>query len=441
MDGELEGLICEAERRAEHLIALCRILVAVSLGVILYFAVVGRAQTWEILASPQLVFAWVTLGCYALIGALSHFLSEPSRFRRWYAYVFVLFDTAFVAISLHLALKNTHLTTGYVAALPTAWLIPVIIAFGAMRYSVRLQVLTAVLLILGIIWAGAPTLTQDTDASLVRSIQGMFSHTANEMRLAMLIVACSVIALASSRTRRLLHMAIEQGRRRRSLTKFLPPKVASIIESRDSGEVRRGRRQHVVILFVDIRDFTRRTEAMAPEAVSAFLARYRAELRRASERLDGIIDKFVGDGAMIVFGVPSPQPTDAALAIACARDICARMADWSKEMIAANEPPLRVGVGIHAGEAFVGAVGDDERLEFTVVGDTVNVAARVEEMSRTLKADIVATEPVLREAGVAVAEWTEQGTVAIRGRSEPMTLYSLGGAAAACVPEALTEAR
>ncbi|MCF3936224.1 adenylate/guanylate cyclase domain-containing protein [Acuticoccus sp. M5D2P5] len=437
MGDEFDDLILEAERRTERLIALLRVLIAVSLGVVLYFAVIDDAPDWSILRSTAILVAWATLAVYAVIGIVARLLSRRGRFRRYYALVFAVLDVVFVVFSLHLSAVNWGLTSAYLAALPTAWIVPIVIAFGAMRYSVWLQVLTGFLLLLGIAWASAPTVTGSIfviDAVPPGSLAGMFGEIGNSLRLAMLLLACTVITVASARTRRLVHLAIEQGQRRRSLTKFMPPKVAEIIESRGAAELRAGRRQQVGVLFVDIRGFTARTERMPPEAVSAFLTHYRAELRKAADQSGGVIDKFVGDGAMIVFGVPKPHESEAALALECGRDICRRIAAWSDALVASGEEPVRVGIGIHCGEAFVGAVGDEERLEFTVIGDTVNVAARIEDLSRTLKADIVATAPVLAEAGEAGGAWRELTEVAIRGRSEPVTIYATG-----CAPCSIAE--
>ena len=115
----------------------------------------------------------------------------------------------------------------------------------------------------------------------------------------------------------------------------------------------------------------------------------------------GVVDKFVGDNALIVMGVPEAQDDDAARTLACARTLLARIAAWN----AGPTPPplagapLRIGIGAHFGPAFVGAVGTDERLEFTVLGDTVNVASRLEQLTRETDGGLIASAPLLAAAG------------------------------------------
>ena len=131
------------------------------------------------------------------------------------------------------------------------------------------------------------------------------------------------------------------------------------------------------------------------------------------------MDKFVGDSAMVVFGVPEPGPHDAANALDGARAILNAVASWNDERGAASDDAVRIGVGLHWGEVFCGAVGDASRLEFTVLGDTVNVAARLEEATKRAGLPLVVSEKLLTAAGVdATARdgWIEQPDTTIRGR-------------------------
>ncbi|MBJ3775191.1 adenylate/guanylate cyclase domain-containing protein [Acuticoccus mangrovi] len=425
----MRRLVYDAERRAERVIGIIRILMACGLGVILYLTMAGVAPPAHLPVSKQVSLAWVTLAGYAALGVLAIVLSFRPLFRHAFIFLFVTADAVFLAMSLDASLSNSGLTRNYLTALPGVWLLPIILAFGAMRYSPWLQIWGLVALIGGLVIVGVPTTSEWTLPPSTTILTSLFAHPPNIMRSAMILMACIVIALAAGRIRGHLREALEEGLRRRSLTKYLPPKVAALIEERNSHELRTGRRQPVVVMFVDIRGFTRRSEAMAPEAVGRFLSRYRAALDAAATQCGGIIDKFIGDGAMIVFGVPDPQPDDAVRALDCARIISAAVAEWSAACVAAGDPPVAIGIGINAGEAFVGAVGDDARLEFTVVGDTVNVAARAEEETRAQHAEIIATDAVLVAAGerdgATAAGWRALPPTPIRGRSAPVALWML----------------
>ncbi|MEO1104980.1 MAG: adenylate/guanylate cyclase domain-containing protein, partial [Pseudomonadota bacterium] len=199
------------------------------------------------------------------------------------------------------------------------------------------------------------------------------------------------------------------------------------IEARAATELRQGHRQRVAVLFVDVRGFSQRAEGLSPEAVSAFLSTYRAALRAAADAHRGVIDKFVGDGAMIVFGIPEPGKRDAADALACARSILARVATWSAALEERGETPVSVGVGLHIGEAFVGAIGDDTRLEFTVVGDVVNIASRMEEATKTVGAPLVATAEFLAAAGERTRAWRALQDFKVRGKTAATEAFASDG--------------
>jgi adenylate cyclase len=115
-----------------------------------------------------------------------------------------------------------------------------------------------------------------------------------------------------------------------------------------------------------------------------------------------------------VFGILQPEPDDARCAILCAREIIRLVARWNAKR--RFDPPVRVGIGLHTGEAFCGVLGAQERLEFTVLGDVVNVAARMEQMTKRFGTSLVATEATVVRAG-ETGEWQEVGREAPRGRS------------------------
>jgi adenylate cyclase len=123
-------------------------------------------------------------------------------------------------------------------------------------------------------------------------------------------------------------------------------------------------------------------ETMKPNQRGAFLSEFRGRLAAPVFQNEGSIDKFIGDAALVVFGVPLPRPDDAARAVTCALQILDAIEQWSDERERAGLAPVKVGIGAHYGEVFAGALGDDQLLEYTVIGDTVNVAERLERLTR-----------------------------------------------------------
>jgi adenylate cyclase len=250
----------------------------------------------------------------------------------------------------------------------------------------------------------------------------------------MVLLAGLVLVLAAARARALLRRAIDEERRRTNLTRYLPPEIAGWLAETSVEELRRGRRQAVAVLFTDIRGFTERAEAMAPEDLGRFVAEFRRRVSLAAGRHGGVIDEFVGDSAMVVFGVPTPGPADARDALRCARGLLAEVAGWNTSRAAAGLEPVRIGVGVHCGEVFCGAVGDEGRLEFTVLGDTVNVAARLEQATKAAGFALIASRELLDAAGEDAASepgWTPLPVAPLRGRHAPVRLFGAGGGPAA----------
>jgi adenylate cyclase len=182
-----------------------------------------------------------------------------------------------------------------------------------------------------------------------------------------------------------------------------------------------GRRQQVTVLFADIRNFTSMSESMAPEAVVDVLNLYFTEMVDLVFKYQGTLDKFVGDALMAVFGVPLPIPQAATQAVKCAL----AMQRHLKQMQAAGLTPIQgMRIGINTGDAIVGNIGSTKRMDFTVVGDVVNVAARLQELAKELEADTLISAATFRELEGQFEAVPGPATV-LRGRKEPTPVYRL----------------
>jgi adenylate cyclase len=168
---------------------------------------------------------------------------------------------------------------------------------------------------------------------------------------------------------------------------------------------------------------------MAPERSLTLLRRFHALVEEAVFAEEGTLDKFLGDGALATFGVPEPRPSDAADALASAKRMAASVAAWRVED---PEAPT-VAIGVHHGRLFLGDVGGRRRFEFTVIGDTVNVASRLEGMARDLGAVILTSDACIRRARgagergqAAVEDFEALPPQPIRGRTEPLAVWAWG---------------
>lgn len=178
-----------------------------------------------------------------------------------------------------------------------------------------------------------------------------------------------------------------------------------------------GQRSQAAILFADIRGFTSLCERSRPEQVMDLLNRYYAEVAAAVHHHGGAIDKFIGDGVLATFGVPQPLPQPARNALEAAQDLLLRLQRCSEELRARGQPALEIGVGVHVGEVLAGYVGTRKRRDFTVIGDTVNTAARLQGLSRTLGYPVICSHEVAAAVGFS-GGMQDLGPQAVRGRAE-----------------------
>jgi len=192
-----------------------------------------------------------------------------------------------------------------------------------------------------------------------------------------------------------------------NLSRYLPSEIAKLLA--DEGlDAMRAKRRPAAILFMDIRDFTASVQTMPPDALFEFLQAYRTLISRIIEEEGGVIDKFIGDGVLAVFGTVRQSVTDAADAVRCAQRLVAAISAWNAERAGRGEPGVRIGIGIHYGEIVVGAIGDEHRLEYTVLGHAVNVASRIERLTKKHAIPLLISQETLAtaaESGISFDGW------------------------------------
>lgn len=190
-----------------------------------------------------------------------------------------------------------------------------------------------------------------------------------------------------------------------------------------------GREREVAVLFCDIRDFTRITSSSLPFDTVFLLNRYFAVVGRAVELAGGRLDKFIGDGAMAIFGLETEPETACRQALEAAKEILEGMDRVSRELDQDLVQPLRVAIGIHSGPAIAGTMGYGRTMNVTVIGDTVNVASRLETLAKDLDAAIVISRRAAEQSKLELRGYAFQ-QVEIRGRAAPLEVCVIGPMAA-----------
>ena len=245
----------------------------------------------------------------------------------------------------------------------------------------------------------------------------------------------AVAAIASAGIVEGLHVAAEQARRRRlerqraNLGRYFPPLVVERLAGADR-PIRLDRTQPAAVMFVDIMGFTKVSEALPPDRALALLRAFHGRVERAVFAHGGMVDKFVGDGALACFGVPDESPLAATAALAAGRDLLQDLDRWRAERRIAGEAPIRAGVGIHYGPVLMGDIGGDRQFQFTVIGDVVNTASRIEALTRSYDTDLIVSEALLAALDPAAAPALTAGLepmapMRVRGREEVMRLWRL----------------
>ncbi|MGE3933115.1 MAG: adenylate/guanylate cyclase domain-containing protein [Rhodospirillaceae bacterium] len=202
------------------------------------------------------------------------------------------------------------------------------------------------------------------------------------------------------------------------VTPLLPPTATARDGFARPGHLA-GQEQEIAVLFADMRAFTRMSEAKLPYDVVFVLNRYFAALGQAVEAAGGRVDKFIGDGVMALFGVGGSLDDGCRRAVACARLMADNLAALNEALSGDLHLPLRIGIGIHAGQVVVGEMGYDRATYLTAIGDTVNIASRLEELTKEFDVQLVMSETVAAQSGVYLHRYPER-EVTIRGRVEPL---------------------
>jgi class 3 adenylate cyclase len=202
---------------------------------------------------------------------------------------------------------------------------------------------------------------------------------------------------------------------------FSPPVMEAILkDQRRLG----GERREVSILFADIRSFTSLSEKLPPKRLTELLQGYFTEMTKEILAADGVVDKFIGDGIMAFWGAPIDQLDKADRAVTAAVNMLKRLPDlndrWAKE----GYPRLEIGIGVNTGVAIVGNVGSQTRFDYTLIGDEVNIASRLEGLNKRFESSIIISESTKRSLTIPVV-LESLGEVEIRGREEPVKIYKV----------------
>jgi adenylate cyclase len=217
---------------------------------------------------------------------------------------------------------------------------------------------------------------------------------------------------------------VREQRERKQLSRFFSPAVVrEVVRHKDDGSLTTSRRL-VTVLFSDIRGFTSLSEQLQPEQVAEMLREYLTEMTEIVFRYGGTVDKYIGDCVMALYNVPREDPKHAIKAVHTALEFQERTLAVSKRWEEKLGIAIRNGVGINTGEAVVGTLGSEQRLEYTAIGDTINLGARLESITKDYKTNIIISESTYELVkGHFVTK--ELGDVTVKGKTQPVKIYAV----------------
>jgi adenylate cyclase len=192
-----------------------------------------------------------------------------------------------------------------------------------------------------------------------------------------------------------------------------------------------GEEKEITVFFSDIRGFTTLSEKTTPKELVRILNRYFTAMSEEILKNAGVLDKYIGDAIMAFWGAPVDDPGQADNALKAALGMLAKLKELNEELRASGDPEINIGIGIYTGPAVVGNMGSEQRFDYTVMGDTVNVASRLEGLNKEYQTRLIIGESTKNKITLRLAQGEKDykfrflGSVAVKGRKEPLNIYTL----------------
>jgi len=287
----------------------------------------------------------------------------------------------------------------------------------------RAGVVTIAMVLLGI--GGAVALAQLMARPIFRLREATRAVAQGNFDVTVPVTSADEIGDLSESFNQMVRALHEKEMIKRAFTRYVAREVVDEILKDPERMVLTGARSKVTVLFCDLRGFTRMSERMSPEAVVMLLNEFYTLMIETVFKYDGTLDKFLGDAVMAVFGAPiAPHPDHTLRALRTALEMQTRVGEWNDTRRAEGREAVPAGVGVTVGEVVAGTVGTEDRMEYTVIGDSVNLAARLESMAKG--GQVLISEAAYAIVGDLVLA-TSLGRIKVKGKEEEVEVYEVHG--------------
>ncbi len=400
----------------------------VQLGVVLTFATLYYLSPKQPGANPMISpEPWVLAG-YVLFTLARLNLAYRRRLPNLLLYVSVVMDMALLlALIWTFHLKYDQPASFYLKV-PTLLYVFIFIALRALRFEVRYVLIAGGVAALGWLLMVLYVVSVDPDNPMITRdyVEYMTSNSvllgAEFDKVISILMVTAILAVAIARARRLLVESVVESSTARELSKFVPDEVARQAKAGEEHmQAGQGEVREATILFTDIEGFTAISETMTPTDLITTLNEYFSVVTKPIVEHGGVINQFQGDAILATFNIPEALSDHAAQAVRAALAVQAalRVRDFGDGVV------IRSRIGINSGEIVGGLVGAGDRLGYTVHGDDVNLAARLEQLNKDYGTRIVVSQRTRELAGPTAFRFRQLGTTNVRGRKTHVVIYTV----------------
>lgn len=350
---------------------------------------------------------------------IKHMIRKQRSVPEWLQYLSAFVETSIPTVGM--LVGSMFLGGIYTLFTPAVFIYQIFIVLSALRLNLRLCIFTGAVAGLEYSALAIYFLTQGSNTAIEPILTGVPHHLFKGFLLFATGVVTGLVTLQIKR--RIVNsfeMVEERNRISRTFGEYVSPVVMDTLMALKPDL--RSERRNVCVMFLDIRNFTAFAEKRPPEDVVAYLESLFEFMIEIVNRHHGVINKFLGDGFMAVFGAPLSDGSDCDNAVAAAMEILDRV---ETEVAGGNVLPTTVGIGLHAGEAVTGSIGSSVRKEYAVIGDVVNLASRIEQLNKTFGSHLLISDKVWQNVVEVVPQTIPIGDVQVKGREGTIQIYQV----------------
>ena len=418
-------IISNADAQAERLIAVLRMVLSATLFCGVSFLLFRLELDGLSIRRFELTSLLFGAAAYFTLGVVNFYMSHPTRFQPWQSWLFNALEIAILGFQLYVDVRDPNTPSLMALASPLLLVAALVIAVQALRYRLELHILTALAMIgvCAFVTFHDPQVGTPWTQSAIQEIQVLYTPPPNVMRIVILTVLGVVIAASVYRSRRLVIRVAHEVEDLENRKRFLPDELSMHLSDEALTKLREAEERNIVVVFCDIRGFTGLTENSGSRETAALLSRFRSVILDAAIEHEGVVDKFIGDGAMLVFGLQTAPKVAATSAVKALITVKQSLGALNSERRDQGFQAVEIASAIHTGPAVIGAIGDERRLEFTAIGDTINICSRLEGLAKDQGETCVASKAIVELC--PDAPFTAMGDFSLRGSSQQISTYAL----------------